>query len=683
MQLPPEVLETLALSNLDTPEPHPIDPVLFFDLVKVRRLVEEASDLAVRAANGTTTSTLSNALNAGNGLAGSNGAAALGLGLGYGGGPNSKLSRERRQRMRELACQKLSDAYHLDEIAASVATMQSASSLEEVAKLVLARNPTDVGARYVHFFHEKIPSRMLAECTTFQVLDELIQQEPNDCAFRRTRAVTHLFKNNYHRALQNLTEGLSVYRFVEAQPNSKGVTKPLLPSDVSAEVSRHDAKSEVTKVEEGRSSSSREQQLLFYRAGVYLSLACQQIPPALGTVTSRISTNGPFSEAAAADSSSPQPATVLDEAHKRQQEARKLVKTYAKRAAKDYMGFLSNFYYTAGVEMGNHEEDPFHQSSSKMPKLLEPPAKDNRDIYPSGSLLNSDQATTDLQLVKKTGQVPQTSNYSRRNIVYQLSSLFASSPPAGLPPYPSTSMALAVRVESSKHSSSESSNHPSRNRHEAVTYHPLLPEVLHSLLLAHCLLQTSPKEHLRHAHMVARLIRISDGYPVFLSARCPARADWIEVIRRASNWIGLQQSWEILCSSVPFNNQTEKKPPSAKSGDKAHERRRQEAIMEALADERVHDEESFQAAVAAREKRAEEQWEDEGDGVDTVQKWAMSDADEYPIGTERAEAIARWVRELPQGSVRSKRSGKSGEKNKKESNGVNESIGQAVDNGKD
>ena len=646
--------------------------MLFFDLVKVRRLVEEASDLAVRAANGTTTSTLSNALNAGNGLAGSNGAAALGLGLGYGGGPNSKLSRERRQRMRELACQKLSDAYHLDEVAASVATMQSASALEEVAKLVLMRNPTDVGARYVHFFHEKIPSRMLAECTTLKVLDDLIQREPHDCAIRRTRAVTHLFKNNVHSALQDLTEALSVYRYVEAQHNTNGPANPLSLGDASSEASKHDLKAYATKMEDGRFSSSREQQLLFYRAGVHLSLACQQIPSALSATTIKDKTNGLSPKAIVSDVPLSQQTAAPDEAGQQQQEARKLLKTYAKRAAKDYMSFLSKFCYTAGIEMEKDVKDHYNQRVKEPSPQSEPLPTQCSEAPSTASLPSNEKPMTDLQVMKRNGQASQIPGHRRRNVIYQLSSLFAPSPPTGLPPYPSTSTALALRTEP-KDAFSQNS-HQSPQNHQVVTYHPLLPEVLHSLLLAHCLLQTSPKEHLRHAHMVARLVRISDGYPVFLSARCPARADWMEIIRRASNWIGLQQSWEILCSSVPFNNQIEKRSTTAKAGEKAHERRRQEAIMEALADERVHDEESFQAAVAAREKRAEEQWENKGDGADAVQKWAVSNADEYPIGTERAEAIARWVRESPQISVRGKRPNKSGQPSNTDLKGSEDGI---------
>ena len=57
LQLPPEILETLANTNYNTPRPHPIDPAVFFDLAKIRRLVDEATNLAVRAASGNAAST--------------------------------------------------------------------------------------------------------------------------------------------------------------------------------------------------------------------------------------------------------------------------------------------------------------------------------------------------------------------------------------------------------------------------------------------------------------------------------------------------------------------------------------------------------------------------------------------------------------------------------------------------
>lgn len=66
-----------------SPRPHPIDPAVFYDLVKIRKAVDEATNLAVRATSGLTSAALSNSLNAGNGMMG--GAAALGLGYGGGG----------------------------------------------------------------------------------------------------------------------------------------------------------------------------------------------------------------------------------------------------------------------------------------------------------------------------------------------------------------------------------------------------------------------------------------------------------------------------------------------------------------------------------------------------------------------------------------------------------------------
>ncbi|KAK3067599.1 hypothetical protein LTS18_001023, partial [Coniosporium uncinatum] len=215
LQLPPEVLESLAHSNYMSPRPHPIDPAVFYDLVKIRKAVDEATTLAVRAASGLTSAAMSSMDGSRNGMLG--GAGAQALGLGYGGGGNGKLSKERKHRMRELATQKLSLAYHLDEIAASVATMQSASTLEDVAQLVLGRNKEDWDARYVHFFHEKIPSRMMAQCTSLDGLGDLIGERAGDASPWRTRALTRIFKEDYQGAARDLTEALAVCRYQMAQ----------------------------------------------------------------------------------------------------------------------------------------------------------------------------------------------------------------------------------------------------------------------------------------------------------------------------------------------------------------------------------------------------------------------------------------------------------------------------------
>ena len=672
-----------------SPRPQPIDPAVFFDLVKIRRLIEEATNLVVRAANGTTSSSLNNSLNASNGLMNGGSAAALVLGIGIGGGGTAKLSRERRHRMREHATQKLSHAYHLDEIAASVATMQSASALEEVAKLVLQRNQDDPDAKYVHFFHEKIPSRSLAQCTSLQPLDEVIASRPSEGAPFRTRAVTRIFKDDYVGAARDLTEGLGVYRLYTAQPKDRESQLELMDDgrrrNTSPRGMRHDI-----KIEEKDQPSSLEPQLLFHRGGVYLTIACQNIEAALDAwkIWQQEQSSMPPNPDQEGDGNSPTLSPAGKEAYRRWLEARKIVKTNAKRALRDYMSFLSHFDYSPGIPTEVAEEflrkvnaaaggysKPRSQRSSQHRLLDSPSSTHSTGSSPSDA---ASLAVNGANRSENGQQSPHGYHSFPPTEVHLVSSLFSAIPPPNLPPYPVESRSLVPLGKGSKQSSasdpSAAAMFADDECHEAITYHPLLTDALHSLLLAHSIIQTSSKELLRHAHMVTRLARVCDGYPIFLAARSPARADWIEVIRRANNWIGLQQSWETLCAPAPLPGHipAEKK---AESEEQVRERRKHEAIMEALADDRVQDEESFRAAVKAREKRAEEQRKLDANsakqnnanssGNNTgPRRWAQEDGKEYPISTDRAELVARWIREAPaingDGSGKGKKSGRRG-----------------------
>jgi hypothetical protein len=627
-------------------------------------------------------------LNASNGLLSGGSAAALGLGLG--GGGNAKLSKERKHRMREHATQKLSHAYHLDEIAASVATMQSASALEDVARFVLQRNENDVDAKYVHFFHEKIPSRSLAECTSLKPLNEVISQTPTEGAPYRTRAVTRIFKEDFIGATKDLTEALSVCRLYNAQHQVKNAQTELMTARDAAALSREyraDA-----KVEEKDQPSSLECQLLFHRAGTYLTLACDHIAPALHGLT-------PASEASAATLSGEEGQSLKlsppeKEARHAALEARKMVRTYAKRALRDYTSFLSHFDYTPGLpaeiteaflQKVNAAANGYNKRS-RGDRLLDITDHSYRSRNSSNALVlrgGGDEDESNKENTNGSNEPPPSLPLSR---VHPLNTLFAAVPPADLPPYPVESTALVTAKDSHAHSVS---NHSDIS--EAITYHPLLTDALHSLLLCHCLIQTSPKEHLRHAHMVARLARVCDGYPIFLAARSPARADWIEVVRRANNWLSLGASWEVLCEPAPLPGQKEKEPETA---EERRERSKREAIRDALADDRVHDEESFRASVRAREMRAAREEEEEqrreylrtkphvvdgqageaseNENGSSPKRWAQEDGREYPISTERADAIARWIRQAPApgggGEGRTKKIGKKGKLRKEASN---------------
>ena len=564
--MPFEILESIANVNYNTPRPRPIDPAVVFDLVKIRRLVDEASNLAVRAASDIASPTLTSVH--GGVASAQESLSALGI---PGPGHGSKLSRERKFRMREQAIQKLARAYHLDEIASSVAVMQGATSLEDVGSLVLQRNPQDPDAKYVHFFHEKIPSRQLAESTSLQPLTEIISERPNGVEVLRTRATVRQFKEDFDGAIQDLNLALSGCRF--HQP----------PSPTEEELQKHEPyhgrrRTPYVILSETDQPSSLETQLTFHRATTYLSLACQQIER--GGWTSIRWCQETQGENGVPESNGKTLDESVEATMKSQLDSRKLVKTYAKRALRDFLSFISKFEYSPNL-----------------------PTKVITDF--------NDR----LRLAERRGRHARPSDDGspiEPYTTYSLDTLFAALPPSDLPPYPPQDIA-------------ENGSTPTElpTSYEFVTYHPLLTDALHSLLLCHCLLQTSSKELLRHAYMVARIVRITDGSPFFQSSRPSSRADWTEVIHINDNWLQLSTSWEILCDNVANEedgNEARYKAVSAVeammnnqpiedfSKKARQERLREEAILMAIEDERVYDDTSFRAAIVAHTKRLTEEY---------------------------------------------------------------------------
>lgn len=146
---PPLPIDTRLLSEDDDRSlPPPVDPAVFRGVTEIRKLVDDASELATRATAGLSAAALGSFTGA------------LDGGLGNGGsGRNATMSPVRQHRLRALAVSKLAQAYKIDEIAASVCVMQSATGLDDLAQRVLKHESDNIDALYVHFFHEKIPSR--------------------------------------------------------------------------------------------------------------------------------------------------------------------------------------------------------------------------------------------------------------------------------------------------------------------------------------------------------------------------------------------------------------------------------------------------------------------------------------------------------------------------------------------
>ena len=681
--------------------------------------MDEATNLAVRAATGFATVT-QQAMSYKNQQAN-----ALGLGVGYSPAVQTKLSPERKHRMREQATQKLAKAYRLDEIACSVATMQSASPLEEVAALVLQRSAQDSDAKYVHFFHEKIPSRHLAECTSLTSLDDIISVRRTEGEPLRTRATVRVFKEDFEGAAEDLTDALRIHRLY--RPSHVAPKSSSQELQLYEKKQRNGRRAEDVILKEEDQPSSLETQLLFQRAGVYLTIACQHVRVAISDPSSP----GSLSDAKdpgqpAADSqvqggqeapvpeegSECEPSPARKEALRKVVEARKLVRLFAKRALRDYTAYLSHFEYSPDLPLEAAEEFArkvnFAANGVRAPRSHPGSAKPDSPDPGDAS-----------------GGTPQR--------IYNLSELFTASPPSDLPPYPSTEVVVARPQQPPSPSLSMTTT-------ETLTYHPLLTDALHALLLCHCLIQTSAKELLRHAYMVARLARLADGYPVFQASRSPARADWMEVLRASGNWIQLVGTWEDLCAPAPLplfqsngaggspipislkdpppslakqaralpspsqvakgadsSSVVVRKSPSEEAAEAEARRKeliKRQAVIDALGDDRVGDEESFRLAIRARQLRAERDYRLDSAvaaldarlmkrGIDggapseagpaaaagakpkalpaasgtgagdsatkqnaAMRRWAAEEKD-YPISTERATAVARWVIEAP------------------------------------
>ncbi|CEJ90452.1 hypothetical protein VHEMI06240 [[Torrubiella] hemipterigena] len=516
-------LDLLGSLNFNSPLPRHVEPALLFDVIKIRKLIDDATELAIKAASGFGPSPTASS-------------------TGFG----EKLSKARILKMRQQATQKLSRAYKIDEIASSVSIMQSSSILEDVAKDVLKREPSDLDARYVHFFHEKIPSRNLVDSTTIESLTDIIAESPREPALLRTRAVVRAFKMDLSGAIQDITDALAMCRFQSSQHT--GASKATdLPQNPKLFGDR--------PIREEEQPSSLEGQLYFHRASYNLNLACQNL---VGSLPKHSDSNN----------------NDIADHESRFEEPRKLVKTYAKRAIRDFLSLFSFLDYSP-------QWPP--QYSSQM--ALRADAIINNTRY-----RGSEPATP---------PIPPT--------IYPVSKLFEAVAPGDLPPLDSNPLT------------------------EMLTFHPLLIESLHCFLIAHALAQTSAKEISRHALMVARLVRLDNGYPIFQSIKPAALGTWIEILNLTDNWIQLDQSWDALCMFSVGRDVSQ------------HLHRNGRPITQELGGA-VPEPPTSSAGRASG-------------GVSTklLRRWSGDERSNPSSGMDRAYWVSRWIREVPMVSGTAKR----------------------------
>ena len=558
LQLPTHTLEAMSNKNLSAGPPYLVQPALMSDLVKIRVLVDEAADLAVRAQNGIAASELRSNNN--------NPGSSVGMYM-----PNRPLhgglSRERKQRMREIATQKLCIAYQLDELAAGASVLQSAPALEVVASVVLQQNPSCNDAKYVQFFHEKVSTQETPNYNPLTRLNELVTSGTPHAAVYGTRAAAKVFGGDTMGAIQDLTLALNLFRQDKTNQNtSKSNLKAKQPKEAGHELGNNESvkPSGAHIFPDIDQDNGLELQLLFQRGYHCINWACAQVHEAIETIRDAEGLIAAETSAAKAETNQTTADSYsndeIDDLLLRAMEARNLVRRYAKMALKDYTTFLAHFFHASEPfrRLASSQADVDAEVNEVSDRLADEHLRN--ESRNAGSKKRDADKSTALSQQSCSGSGRKTRQHLK---VIPLTEVVSVSPPVDLP----------------SRSVSDCSKDPSNPqeeqtiRYEVVSYHPLLQETVHMMLLAHALLQTPPKAMKRVAEGVARITALADGYPFFLPIKSQARIDWTEVLQKTNNWLDLGATWNTLCKppdyyykSVPSSKESVYSEAAEKNG---------------------------------------------------------------------------------------------------------------------
>ncbi|TFK66174.1 hypothetical protein BDN72DRAFT_961935 [Pluteus cervinus] len=493
------------------PTPPPIDPGVFRSVTSIRRLIDEAAELSVRASSGLSAAELGSMRGINPGLSSGSWAAAQSLGINpmgnTNGGRNVAMSAMRIHRLRALAVQKLAQAYKADEIASSVMVMQGGSVFDDVAERVLKNDPNDIDAKYVHFFHEKIPSRQLAESTTTKVLDELIAAQPHRLEFYRTRGIVHCFRDEYPQATKDFTHALREARAARR-----------------AKMMHHTNGSQT----EARSSKTGKR-----KKGTASQVHGQASSDGTTAVNSENSVEGPDGEplllhpSVLPDAPEPiEPQLLFLRGAAYLQHAVHLIETAVLRlegvqkvpsvdGAELRLCYIENGKY-GGVEVGNSEGPLGKRDGEKLIAyrnvLAAPEFRDQICALLRKCIRDHEKFLSHFDTLESPNGMPDGDLAVKTEYAFLLSESIRPGNQGSLPPHVSDVPAMFT------------------------TYHPLLVESHFSILICQLMLAEFATL-LGTFSKTAALVDGLEGYPVFLPPRSMGQAEFIEVLERlAGGW---------------------------------------------------------------------------------------------------------------------------------------------------
>ncbi|GAA6000273.1 hypothetical protein JCM10207_007934 [Rhodosporidiobolus poonsookiae] len=568
-----EYLDALAVDAI----PPPLDPSAFLNAVEVRKLVDEATDLALRASSGLSAAELDslnrNPFGMGDlgpdtnggvtgGLYGSGGNGRGGGAGGAGGRNGAGMSAVRQHRFRALAVSKLAAAYRIDEVATAVLVMQAGENVEEIALKVSKQEPANQDARYVTYFSQKIPSRALSGPHDLEVLDWLIACDPAQLAYHRTKGVLlSSFRQDYTASIAALTAGIAQARATrEASASRPLFSKPIrkktgkgskqsdsssFPHDSrpSTPASGDETPSPMSSLPTGKTAGDdAERQLFFHRGMSYFHQARQIIEDEVLTVEGvqlapgRRNDEGgawtlrnlgltlPNDQIGLYGSRPP----VMQEMYRSDLGDPALVSSInasLRKAIRDLDRFLAHF--------------PVYEAPAAAPLETLPRLTGHSGLDPpSPSSLDEPLTFLGRRLVHHRALTSRTHSRDPRHT--HPSHASSSSPPSSAP-------------------------RPSRAL--LTTFHPYLLEAHFTRLIALLLLGDFTAAAVAHARVV-RLADHIEAYPVFSQPRVGSQAEYAELVER------LQGCWARSKPSEPATSSEDGEDGAAgglRPEDKAHE----------------------------------------------------------------------------------------------------------------
>ncbi|KIJ07491.1 hypothetical protein PAXINDRAFT_173459 [Paxillus involutus ATCC 200175] len=408
-------------------------------------------------------------------------------------------------------------AYKADEIASSVMVMQGGSVFEDIAERVLKHDPSDADAKYVNFFHEKIPSRanrQLAESTTTQVLDQLITAHPQRLEYYRTRGIVHCFRDEYTFATKDFTHALKEARAArKGRMAHRNITLPSEPRGKNGRKKKGSNKTNGQAPPNGTSDSAEgsavdgvdgetflihpsvlpdapdpiEPQLLFLRGAAYLQHAVYLIESAV------LKLEGVSKVVSATDGT----------------ELR--------------LCYIDNGRY-GGVEMGNPDGPLGRSDGPKACAYRRVLGEESfrEDICGCLRKCIRDHERFLAHFDTLEGPPPMAGRDTAANLPRRVEIAFL--------------LTEMVRPGGQNSAAAGLAGVESTLPPMFTTYHPLLVESHFSILICQLMLAELPTLLTTFAR-TAVLVDALEGYPVFLPPRSMAQAEFIEVLERlASGW---------------------------------------------------------------------------------------------------------------------------------------------------